>query len=634
MREDHPTVPEETRASSQDKAFSIKKRLVILLLLVLVPILLTHAYFSYDRYQKSRNVESKANLELARATAKAFDTFVQDILHQELAIGLAFASSQSLSDKDKNRILDENKAGNAAVTNFLWHNPDGIVTAATGQFVGMDMSDREYFLEIVAGKDWVVSDLLLSKVTRQPIFTICRGIRNERSELLGIIVAAILPAKLDRVLAVDRMGDAGVSLLDSKGIHVYRCPAMQYTWEQRNWRKLYPIIEEALKGKEVVTNVTSAQTGIERMAAFVPVPAIGWIASCSRAEDEVVGPIISATLQEAGFILLVGFVSLLVAVSLSRTISSSIITLRNYALSLGQGQTQNPLTISRPAEIKDLAEAFNKMAEEIRFREKALRESERREQKQLKAMNEDLERKVEQRTLELQETQAQYLHAEKLPAIGKLSASIAHEFNSPLQSIMTVLKGLKKTTALEEVDKNLLDLAIGESERMKSLIRSLRDFNRPSSDRKVLMDVHQSLESILLLINSELRRKRISMVLNYAERLPQILAVPDQIKQVFLNLLSNATDACEEQGRVITISTWQVKQRIAVAINDNGIGIEPKKIDHIFQPFYSTKSEVKGTGLGLSICYGIVQNHHGEIRVVSQPGEGSTFTVLLPINGE
>jgi C4-dicarboxylate-specific signal transduction histidine kinase len=100
--------------------------------------------------------------------------------------------------------------------------------------------------------------------------------------------------------------------------------------------------------------------------------------------------------------------------------------------------------------------------------EEALRQSEL----QLKAMNEDLERKVEQRTLELQETQLQYLHAEKLSAIGKLSASIAHEFNSPLQAVMTVLKGLRKTTALEEVDKKLLDLAIGESERMKNLIRS------------------------------------------------------------------------------------------------------------------------------------------------------------------
>ncbi|MFZ3044899.1 MAG: cache domain-containing protein, partial [Desulfatirhabdiaceae bacterium] len=384
MREDHPAIPEKTRASSKDRAFSsIQGRLVSLLLLVLVPILVAQAYFRYDRYQSSRKVESVANLELARATAKAFDTFVQDVLHQELAIGLAFTSSQPLSEKEQSQILFDNQAGNPAIWHFFWDNPAGMVMAATGsQFIGMDISDREFYREIVAGKDWVVSDLILSKTTGQPSFTISRGIRNERGELLGIIVAGILPDKLDRVLAVERPGDAGVSLLDSKGMHVYRYPATQYTWEQRNWLKLYPVLEEVIKGKEAVItgHVSKIRGEIKRIVAFTPVPAIGWIASCSRAEKESVGPIISAALQEAGLILLVALVSLLSAFALSRTISSSVINLRNHALSLGRGETENSLTNSGPSEIKDLTEAFNKMAEEMRFREKALRESERREQ--------------------------------------------------------------------------------------------------------------------------------------------------------------------------------------------------------------------------------------------------------------
>jgi signal transduction histidine kinase len=255
-------------------------------------------------------------------------------------------------------------------------------------------------------------------------------------------------------------------------------------------------------------------------------------------------------------------------------------------------------------------------------------------EEQLRTLNDELEQRVERRTRELQETQSQYLHAEKLSAIGKLSASIAHEFNNPLQSVMTILKGLKKTAILEEKDKEMLNLAIGESDRMKNLIRSLQDFNRPSSGKKTLMDVHASIDSLLLLCKSDFKRKGISTVLNYAERLPQILAISDQIKQVILNLLNNAADACIKPDRVITITTWQEKNSIAMAIKDNGIGIKPEEIALIFQPFHSTKSEVKGTGLGLSICHGIVQNHHGEIRVESQPGEGSAFTVLLPIEEE
>jgi PAS domain S-box-containing protein len=254
----------------------------------------------------------------------------------------------------------------------------------------------------------------------------------------------------------------------------------------------------------------------------------------------------------------------------------------------------------------------------------------RQAEEELQSINNELERRVEERTRELQETQLQYLHAEKLSAIGKLSASIAHEFNNPLQSIMSVLKGLKKRAILEEEDKELLNAAIDESERIKKLIRTLQEFNRPSSCRKVVMDVHTSIDSLLLLHKSEFKNKRISVERHYAERLPQIMAIPDQIKQVLLNLLTNAADACQQVGGIITIRTWLEGERVAISIKDTGVGIQPEHLDVIFQPFYTTKAEVKGTGLGLSVCHGIVKNHQGEIRVESKPGQGSVFTLLLP----
>lgn len=214
-----------------------------------------------------------------------------------------------------------------------------------------------------------------------------------------------------------------------------------------------------------------------------------------------------------------------------------------------------------------------------------------------------------------------------------MSASIAHEFNNPLQGILSVLNGLKKRAILEEEDSELLDGAIAEGGRIKDLIVGLQEFNRPTTDRKSLMDIHKALDSLLLLCKSDFKGKRITVRRDYAERLPQIHAVSDQIKQVFLNMLINAADAYRQRGGVIAVSTRQEDENtVAVAISDNGIGINPADMDRIFQPFYTTKPEIKGTGLGLSVSYGIVQNHHGEIRVDSHPGEGSTFTILLPIN--
>ena len=251
----------------------------------------------------------------------------------------------------------------------------------------------------------------------------------------------------------------------------------------------------------------------------------------------------------------------------------------------------------------------------------------------LQAMNDNLERMVEQRTRELQETQKQFLHTEKLSAIGKLSASIAHEFNNPMQGILSTLRGLRKRAKMDAEDTELLDAAIGEGDRIKNLIRSLQDFHRPSSGRKMMMDLHHSLDPILLLLKSDFNGKRISVRRDYMERIPQILAVPDQLKQVFLNLLTNAADACRQSGGVITVSTRQEEDRVSVAITDTGVGIEASNLEQIFRPFYTTKAEVKGTGLGLSVSYGIIQNHQGEIRVKSLPGKGATFTVLLPIAG-
>lgn len=163
----------------------------------------------------------------------------------------------------------------------------------------------------------------------------------------------------------------------------------------------------------------------------------------------------------------------------------------------------------------DLTELNKLLQLEIAARQKA--------EEQLKTLNNELERRVEERTRDLQETQSQYLHAEKLAAIGKLSASIAHEFNNPLQGILTILQGFNKTVELEEQDKKLLHLAISESIRMKNLILSLQNFYRPSSGEKILMDVHAAIDSLLLLCNSEFKHKMITMELHYAKRMPQII---------------------------------------------------------------------------------------------------------------
>jgi PAS domain S-box-containing protein len=253
-------------------------------------------------------------------------------------------------------------------------------------------------------------------------------------------------------------------------------------------------------------------------------------------------------------------------------------------------------------------------------------------QQELEEVNSVLEKRVMERTQELQLAQQQILHVEKLAAIGQLSASIAHEFNNPLQSVMAVLKGISKRAKFEKEDVDLIESALGECSRMAQLIRDLQDFNRPSPGKHSWVNINQIIESLLLLYKSDFRKKSIQLVRKYSEDLPAVSVIADQIRQVFLNLLNNAMDACGSQA-IITIETKTVTGGVQITITDSGCGINPEHLSKIFEPFFTTKCASTGTGLGLSVCYGIVKGHGGSITVDSVPGTHTSFTVTIPGKG-
>jgi len=250
----------------------------------------------------------------------------------------------------------------------------------------------------------------------------------------------------------------------------------------------------------------------------------------------------------------------------------------------------------------------------------------------LQKAHDELEIKVELRTHTLQKTHNQLLHAEKLSAIGRLSASIAHEFNNPLHGVMNVIDGIKKYETLSEEYQELTDIALDECNRMKLLIRELQLFNRPSSGKNELFDIHKAIETILLFHAKEFKNKKMQVVKDYDLSIPTIWAIQDQIKQVFINLFNNAADSMPSEGGEIIISTSSHDDMINIQMKDNGIGIKPEDKEKIFEPFFTTKQSVKGTGLGLSVSYGIIKSHGGDITITSESDKGSTFLISLPID--
>jgi two-component system NtrC family sensor kinase len=233
-----------------------------------------------------------------------------------------------------------------------------------------------------------------------------------------------------------------------------------------------------------------------------------------------------------------------------------------------------------------------------------------------------------QKNLE-RETQLQIGQSEKLAAIGRLAAGVAHEINNPLTSILSFAHLMKQKKNNDEQDIRDLNVIIEETNRVRNIVRELLDFARQSPAIKEDLDINQLLQQLVSLIRKQKEFRTIRFNEDYDQKLPLFHADKNQLQQVFLNLLMNSAEAIEKEG-TITIGTSYRNDRFVIRIEDNGCGIKAEELDKIFDPFYTTKPVGKGTGLGLSVSYGIIKQYAGEIHCESKEGEGSLFSVILP----
>ncbi len=233
----------------------------------------------------------------------------------------------------------------------------------------------------------------------------------------------------------------------------------------------------------------------------------------------------------------------------------------------------------------------------------------------------------------LVQTQDQLLQSEKLAAMGRLTSQVAHELNNPMYGIMNTLELMKTEISPTNKRRKILDMALSETVRLTEMLRKMLTFSKPDQEKKQPTDINSVLDEILLLNERQLQEHSIKIKTSFANGLEMVNASKNQLRQVFLNMVSNARGAMPEGG-ILSVKTGADNKNINIEITDTGIGIEPENIKKIFDTFFTTKDSVKGVGLGLSVCYGFIQDHGGDIEVQSEPGVGTTFTVSLPILNE
>jgi len=231
--------------------------------------------------------------------------------------------------------------------------------------------------------------------------------------------------------------------------------------------------------------------------------------------------------------------------------------------------------------------------------------------------------------------QAKLAHSEKMATIGRLVSGVAHEVNNPLAAILGFTDLLLENPEIPASARDDLQIILNETQRTKEIVQDLLSFARQRPAQRESMQVNAILRQTIKLRSYDFASHGVEVIEEFNENLETAMGDPQQLQQVFLNILNNAYDAIQESGNHgrIRIRTRRAVDSIEVAFIDNGTGISDP--DRIFDPFFTTKQSGKGTGLGLSICYGIVRAHGGEILCWNNEGEsGSTFIVRLPITTE
>ena len=376
--------------------------------------------------------------------------------------------------------------------------------------------------------------------------------------------------------------------------------------------------------------------------------------------------------------LLVALFSYVLGTYLTSQLKSLRQAARQISSSIGSGRFEGvQVEVRGRDELSDVAVAFNKLvvnleqenARRLEYEHK-LEDWNRTLEARVRARTEDLanrNRELAATNSALQEAQEQLLQSEKMASLGQLAAGVAHEINTPIgfvKSNLSTLAGYADTYAelaqrlqlsldanpgthsesqaelaeflrdqeldyLNEDTPELLRESIDGLDRVKDIVGGLRQFSRQDNDGMESCDINQSIETTLKMVGGELKQ-HCELVVELGE-LPEVQMNAGKITQVLTNLLVNAGHAIEGNGR-ITVTSERQRDRVAVRVADTGKGIEAEHLKRVFDPFFTTKPVGEGTGLGLSISYGILQEHGGGIEVQSKPGEGTSFTLWLPVD--
>ena len=281
----------------------------------------------------------------------------------------------------------------------------------------------------------------------------------------------------------------------------------------------------------------------------------------------------------------------------------------NYLVKVSQRISEGDFSVNVRVDSRDelgaLEKAFNAMTTALKERDEALH----------------------------RQTQRKLMRSEKLAALGRMAAGIAHEVNNPLTGVLMHGHFLLKRFSEDDPGHEDARVVVEETTRCRDLLRNLLDFSRENMPQKRLAHVNRCITRTVSMVEKQILLNRVHIKLDLREDVPETMMDANQIEQVIMNLLLNAAEATAGGGTISLSTSFDAPDRtIVITVSDTGCGISPENLDKVFDPFFTTREVGQGTGLGLAVCYGIVRKHNGRIQVHSQPGQGTCFTIRIPVD--
>lgn len=484
---------------------------------------------------------------------------------------------------------------------------------------GTDFSKVEAIQKVLAGISDAQGDKYVEflQLEKGPAFFTIAPVKGANNKIVGAMMVGTYLKDVLTLLKAQSLSEVIVFNLNGEKIDT------TLTGDEAGFDKLLESVktinQQETRFQPVDMNLYERPHQVGYSPLIIRSQKVGWIAVIKSREYLVNDSLNSRNL----FIVLftIGTIAVIViGYLLAQNIARPILKLRMLSQAVAAGDLNQHIGLRRSDEIGDLSEAFDTMTLHLRERTD--------EAARLYAETLQRNRELAEINARLEAAQLALIQSEKLAAIGQLTAGIVHDVKNPFAVIMGMAEVLGDDEQLDESTRHGLKVIRESAVKGNNIVSDLLKFARQSKPEMRYMDLRETVQTAIRL-TAYLTRKY-----EQAFELPNtpVMLTYDaqQIEQVLINLIHNAVQAMPRKG-VLSIRLQQVDSTAYIAVQDTGCGIEPEHLKRIFDPFFTTKPEGEGTGLGLSVSYGIIANHHGKIDVDSVVGEGTTFTIVLPV---